>query len=199
MRRAPGQPHPVSAGGRRRPVVATQDRLNAPPPAIREFFVRDVDSVGLRRPTHFGASAYNWAYIFESVIVRHLESCLAGDLRVRRFVPESRDSLVSSESDSAALAPLLAPWTTGWSMFPRVCGKTKSSRRPKARGTIEPRGTGRWPLRVFDGTDPVTGDSRSPPMTVGTLNMTEARRRHSTDLHRLVPGPPFVHVLRSHS
>jgi L-serine deaminase len=50
--------------------------------------------------------AYNWAYIFESVIVRPLESCLAGDLRVRRFVPESRDSLVSSESDSAALAPL---------------------------------------------------------------------------------------------
>jgi hypothetical protein len=33
-------------------------------------------------------------------------SCLAGDLRVRRFVPESRNSLVSSESDSAALAPL---------------------------------------------------------------------------------------------
>ncbi len=43
--------------------------------------------------------AYNWAYIFESVIVRRFESCLAGDLRVRRFVPESRDSLVSSESN----------------------------------------------------------------------------------------------------
>ena len=59
-------------------------------------------------PTHFGPLAYNWAYIFGSVIVRRLESCLAGDLCVRRFVPESRDSLVSSESDSAALAPLLA-------------------------------------------------------------------------------------------
>ena len=47
----------------------------------------------------FWALAYNWAYIFESVIVRPFESCLAGDLRVQRFVPESRDSLVSSESD----------------------------------------------------------------------------------------------------
>ena len=55
--------------------------------------------------------AYNRAYIFGSVIVRPLTSCLAGDLRVRGFVPESRDSLVSSESDSAALAPLLAPRT----------------------------------------------------------------------------------------
>jgi len=34
--------------------------------------------------------------------------CLAGDLRVRRFVPESLKPLVSSESDSATLAPLLA-------------------------------------------------------------------------------------------
>ena len=85
--------------------------MTGPSPAIRNLFVRDVDSIGRTKLTHFGAWAYNWAYIFESVIVRRFESCLAGDLRVRRFVPESRDSLVSSESDSAALAPLLAPRT----------------------------------------------------------------------------------------
>ena len=173
--------------------------MTAPSPAIGERVVRSVGSVGLTIATHFPAWSISWSIFSGPLLSAPVESCLAGDLHVRRFVPESRKSLVSSESDSAALAPLLAPWTTGWSMFPRVCGKTKSSRRPKATGTIEPRGTGRWPLRVFDGTDPVTGDSRSPPMTVGTLNMTEARRRHSTDLHRLVPGPPFVHVLRSHS
>ena len=89
-------------------------------PAASEFFVSDVVPVGRTRPTHFGALAYNWAYIFESVIVRPFESCLAGDLRVQRFVPESRDSLVSSESDSAALAPLLAPRTMSWSVNPEV-------------------------------------------------------------------------------
>ena len=83
--------------------------MTAPSPDIPDLFVRDVESVGRTKPTHFGALAYNWAYIFGSVIVRPLGSCLADDLRVRRFVPESRDSLVSSESDSAALAPLLTP------------------------------------------------------------------------------------------
>jgi hypothetical protein len=70
MRRALGRPLPVSAGGRRRPAVATQDRMTAPSHAIREFFVRDVDSVGRTSPTHFGALAYNWAYIFGSDAVR---------------------------------------------------------------------------------------------------------------------------------
>ena len=73
--------------------------MTAPSAANGEFFVRDVDSVGLTKPTHFGAWAYNWAYIFGSVIVHPLTSCLADDLRVRGFVPESRNSLVSSESD----------------------------------------------------------------------------------------------------
>ena len=107
MRRAPGRPHPVRAGGRRRPALATRDRMTAPSPAIRKLFVRDVGSVGRTTPTHFEA----WAYIFGSVIVRALTLCLARDLCIRRFVPESRNPLVSSESDSAALAPLLASWT----------------------------------------------------------------------------------------
>ena len=80
--------------------------------------------------------AYNWAYIFESVIVRPLESCLAGDLRVRRFVPESRNSLVSSESHSAALAPLRA--TQAYSApkyFPYAsCGKWSEPRPSSPKG-----------------------------------------------------------------
>ena len=160
MRSAPGRPHPVRAGGRRRPAVTTQDRMIAPSHRHPKFFVSDVDSVGRTSPTHFWALAYNWAYIFESVIVRPLESCLAGDLRVRRFVPESRDSLVSSESDSAALAPLLASWAISWSILPRVEGKTKSSGRAKATGTIQQRGTGKGRLYDLAGTDPVTGTTR---------------------------------------
>ena len=77
--RAPGRPQPVRAGGRRRPAVATRDRMTAPPPAIREFFVRDVDSVGLRRPTHFGTLVYNLVYIFQSAVFRR-----------RRIVPGRR-------------------------------------------------------------------------------------------------------------
>jgi len=81
-----------------------------PPRATPQF--EHADGVGrVLQRSLARISAYNWAYIFESVIVRPFESCLAGDLRVRRFVPESRDSLVSSESDSAALAPLLTPWS----------------------------------------------------------------------------------------
>jgi hypothetical protein len=52
--------------------------------------------------------AYKWAYIFESVTVRPRPIVPGRHLRVRGFVPESRNSLDSSESDSAALAPLLA-------------------------------------------------------------------------------------------
>ena len=44
--------------------------MAAPSPAIRGFFVRHVDPIGRTMPTHFGARAYNWAYIFGSDTVR---------------------------------------------------------------------------------------------------------------------------------
>jgi hypothetical protein len=51
-------------------------------------------------------------------------------------------------------------------MFPGVESKTKSSRRPKATGTIQQRGQAKWRLRVFAGTDPVTGNPRQLSKTV---------------------------------
>jgi len=64
-----------------------------------------------------------------------------------------------------------------WSIFPRVDGKTKTSRRPKATGTIEQRGPGKWRCRIFVGTDPVTGNPRQVSKTVDARNRTEAQRK----------------------
>jgi integrase len=61
-------------------------------------------------------------------------------------------------------------------MFPGVERKTKSSRRPKATGTILQRGQGKWRLRVFVGTDPVTGNPRQISKTVEARNGTEAQK-----------------------
>ena len=59
-------------------------------------------------------------------------------------------------------------------------GKTKTSRRPKATGTIEERGPGKWRFRVFVGTDPVTGNPRQLSKTVAARNLTEAQRKLRT-------------------
>jgi len=58
-----------------------------------------------------------------------------------------------------------------------VEGKTKSSRRPKATGTIQQRGQGKWRLRVFAGTDPLSGNPRQLSKTVEARNRTEAQRK----------------------
>jgi hypothetical protein len=52
--------------------------------------------------------AYIWPMFSSPKQSARVSLCLAGDSRVRRFVPEPFGLLVSSESDSAALAPLLA-------------------------------------------------------------------------------------------
>ena len=56
-------------------------------------------------------------------------------------------------------------------------GKPKTSRRPKATGTIEQRGPGKWRCRIFVGTDPVTGNPRQASKTVEDLKglVSEAR------------------------
>jgi len=61
-----------------------------------------------------------------------------------------------------------------------VDDKTKTSRRPKATGTIEQRGPGKWRFRVFVGTDPVTGNPRQLSKTVEARNLTEAQRKLRT-------------------
>jgi len=58
-----------------------------------------------------------------------------------------------------------------------VEGKPKTTRRPKATGTIEQRGPGKWRCRVFVGTDPVTGNPRQVSKTVEARNRTEAQRK----------------------
>ena len=55
--------------------------------------------------------------------------------------------------------------------------KTKTSRRPKATGTIEQRGPGKWRFRVFLGTDPTTGNPRQRSKTAEARNLTEAQRK----------------------
>ena len=64
------------------------------------------------------------------------ESCLVSDLGVRRFVPESAKPRISSESDSAALAPLLALLAHIWSPPPTVGGVHKPGHRgdPRVQG-----------------------------------------------------------------
>jgi hypothetical protein len=49
---------------------------------------------------------YKWTYISEPLPSGPSESCLVSDSDVGRFVPESPKPRISSESDSAALAPL---------------------------------------------------------------------------------------------
>jgi len=61
-----------------------------------------------------------------------------------------------------------------------VDDKTKTSRRPKATGTIEQRGPGKWRFRAFVGTDPVTGNPRQRSRTVEARNLTEAQRKLRT-------------------
>ncbi len=56
-------------------------------------------------------------------------------------------------------------------------GKPKTLRRPKATGTIEERGPGKWRCRIFVGTDPVTGNPRQVSKTVEARNRTEAQRK----------------------
>ena len=118
-------------------------------------------------------------------------SCLAGDLRVRRFVPESRDSLVSSESDSAALAPLLVPSASIWPIFPM-----RTEMRPRRRDAP----------RVQE---PFAGKGRAR-----SLKATSIRRHHAvlsaplsqavrwglarTQSSRALTAPTFRWAFRSH-
>lgn len=50
-------------------------------------------------------------------------------------------------------------------------------RRPKGTGSIRERGRGRWQLRVYAGTDPLTGRPRLAEKTVVAKNETEARQQ----------------------
>ncbi len=53
--------------------------------------------------------------------------------------------------------------------------QTRPSRRPKGTGSVQQRGPRTWRLRVFVGTDPVTGHPRQRTKTVEAKNQTEAR------------------------
>ena len=53
-----------------------------------------------------GGRAYNVPIFFDPYISKPVGSCLVRASAVRHFVPESTFQRISSESDSAALAPL---------------------------------------------------------------------------------------------
>jgi len=89
-------------------------------------------------------------------------------------MPETTDSLISSESDSAALAPLLAPSAY---MLACVAGEetqARTSRRPKGTGTVQSQSPHERQLRVV-GVDLVNGCLRLTSRTVNARNETEAQ------------------------
>ncbi len=71
----------------------------------------------------------------------------------------------------------------------QVRRQPKTTRRPKATGTIEQRGPGKWRCRVFVGTDPVTGNPRQVSKTVEARNRTEAQRKRREWQNELDSAP----------
>jgi integrase len=59
--------------------------------------------------------------------------------------------------------------------IPCVGPQTRPARRPKGTGSVQQRGPRTWRLRVFVGTDPVTGHPRQLTKTVEAKNQTEAQ------------------------
>jgi integrase len=59
--------------------------------------------------------------------------------------------------------------------IPSVGKQTRPSRRTKGTGSIQQRGPRTWRLRVFVGTDPVTGHPKQRTKTIEAKNQTEAR------------------------
>jgi hypothetical protein len=68
---------------------------------------------------------------------------------------------------------------------------TSQKRRTKGTGSVRKRGPGRWQLRAFVGTDPLTGKPRLIDKTVLATSETDARRQlrdHLADVAKEAPG-----------
>jgi hypothetical protein len=112
-------------------------------------------------------------------------------LAVHHFTPETGSQRISSESDSAALAPLLAPLAYVWPMSSGVEDTTKAWRRPKGTGTVRQLGQGKWQLRVFVGTDTETGRPCQVSRFVAARNKTEAQRKPRQWQEELADSEPM--------
>jgi hypothetical protein len=132
-----------------------------------------------------------------------VESCLVSDFGVRRFAPKSAKPLISSESDSAALAPLQALQSevstppcllaynlsvTGICLKPGIAARAQARRRTKGSGSIQgvvSRQVSDPPVR---GHRPLTGNLRQKQHIVEARNTTESRaerrRRWTRPSHR---------------
>jgi integrase len=58
-----------------------------------------------------------------------------------------------------------------------ITGKTQTRRRPKGSGSVQERSPGKYRLRVFIGTDPLTGKPRQVQRVVEAKNVTQAQKQ----------------------
>ena len=106
-------------------------------------------------------------------------TCLVRALAVLRVVPEAGSQLISSESDSAALAPLpvtLPPSCPDCRVATSNDKRDTDRRRPKGTGSVQELAPGKYRLRVFVGTDPVTGSPRQITPVVQAKTQRQAQK-----------------------
>ena len=87
--------------------------------------------------------------------------------------PVSQGQLISSESDSAALAPLLAPLAYIWSIFPGWKAGPRPRDGPRLQERSEQRGPGKWQLPCLRRYRP---GHREPPPAVQDGRRTQPDR-----------------------
>src|ERR1035437_4000113 len=58
-----------------------------------------------------------------------------------------------------------------------ITGKTQTRRRPKGSGSVQERSPGKCRIRVFIGTDPLTGKPRQAQRVVEAKSVTQAQKQ----------------------